>query len=245
MEYEPIKKQGESPSPVFFGDTFDTPMGVELEVEFKTGTGKRNAAFEVDGFPGISVIKEDETLDVGFEINVHPHSYDFHRGLFKWEELCRTLIRHKAYISHPNAGIHIHLEKKSLPIKIHRVRLAMFINSNKSLVEFIARRPAEKWCKFRTIPNGFGIRGIDENEFDRCEAINWKKERTIELRSFASCLNAKVIMCYIEFVRSIVDYIHIFKLKDMNNVNKYNIFISDYKDFYPNLYKRLEHFKEV
>lgn len=147
----------------------------------------------------------------GFEIVSKPLS---RRDMLKYiNNLCDK--RHKNLLSWDvkTAGIHIHMAKKNptndkVPFltRIDIGKLLVFVNNpkNQELIKFVGRRYNQRYARFsnKTI--------LDyKNNHPDChyEILNTNKPHTIEFRMFRGSMKKEIILSYIQFVWSLIDFI--------------------------------------
>lgn len=193
--------------------------GIELEV----GSHVRNREFyrdilneTVNLVNNDAILKYDSSIDYldgsekkqpncykGFEIVTRPMTYKNSVNFIK--EL--TDNRHNLLRSWEvgTTGIHIHVNKEYLS-KLDIGKLLLFINSerNRHFITFIAKRESKKYAKFvkRNI--------LDYNDISyNCHyyALNTSKQHTIEFRMFRGTLNKNTLLSYLQFVRSLIDFV--------------------------------------
>lgn len=104
-------------------------------------------------------------------------------------------------------GVHIHVNKKYLS-KLEIGKLLLFINNSKNrpFITFIAKRENKKYAKFlkRNILD-YG----DDSHNCHYYALNTSKPYTIEFRMFRGTLNKTTLLSYLQFVKSLIEFIKI------------------------------------
>jgi hypothetical protein len=208
-------------------DTYsDELFGIEIE----SGTLARNRRFfpeiaDVTGelIAGDAIMKYDSSIDYinkaegvknlfrGFEVVTRPMLYK--NTIRFMRKFCKN--RHPTLRSWEvgTCGLHIHVSKKCLrPIEVGKILL--FINSkvNRNFIKMIAKREDKKYAKF--LPkkitdfnkNTPGANGVPNEHY---EAINTSKPHTIEFRMFRGTLNAQTMVSYLQFVKSLVEFVRV------------------------------------
>ena len=131
-----IKGYYYKPSPEFQGNG-KWYYGIELEIG-RINEDKYELAEKLQEEFDFIYLKEDGSLENGFEIVTHPLSFNFIKdcGLFeKVEELFYK--KAKAY---NRGGMHIHISRSAFKNDRHLKKFMWFINNNKKFTEFIAQR---------------------------------------------------------------------------------------------------------
>ena len=207
------------PDPQFFGsDAYY--FGLELEVEDNSGWGCESGAQIVKDALGSRVyMKRDGSLDDGFEIVSHPHSFEAWKSI-NWDFL-RTL-RSKGFRSWDTAtcGLHIHISrtafrKNGRRDEAHELRFQKLIYDNGMYVRAIAGR-SSAFARFND--KGSLVPKIKYGtSADRYEAINIQNDHTIEVRVFRGSLKPARVLSAIEFLHSAVEYTRNMKINPRDN----------------------------
>lgn len=159
--------------------------------------------------------KQKENKFRGFEIVTRPLTYN---------NMVR-FIKHVSETRHPvlkcwevgTTGIHIHVNKKFLT-NSQIGKILVFINDkrNRKFIKMIAKREDNKYAKF--VPRTLADYN-DKSAECHYYAINTNKEATIEFRIFRGTLNVTTMLSYIQFVRSLIEYIKISKFDKLEYSN--------------------------
>lgn len=140
----------------------------------------------------------------GFEIVTRPLNYENMIGFINLLSNKRSEFLRSWQIE--TTGIHIHVNRKYLT-RIDIGKILLFINNpkNKNLVEFVSKRISTKFAKLNSKKK---ITDYD-NDADIChyEAINTNKASTIEFRIFRGTLNQSTLISYLQFVRSLIEFV--------------------------------------
>lgn len=154
----------------------------------------------------------------GFEIVSRPLTYKNILGF----------IKHLSENRHPllrcwevgTTGIHIHVNKQFLS-NIDIGKILIFINDkkNRKFIKMIAKREDGKYAKFvpRTMADY-----CDDSPECHYYAINTNKPHTIEFRIFRGTLNQVTMLSYIQFVKSLIEYV---KSNSINSL-KYSDYVN-------------------
>ena len=227
------------PDPKFFGS--DTHyFGIELEVEDNGRWGCESGAELVQNALGSRVyLKRDGSLDNGFEIVSHPHSFDEWKSI-NWDVL-RTL-RSKGFRSWDTntCGLHVHVSRTAFrkygkSDEAHELRFQKLIYDNGKQVRAIAGR-SSSFARFNDkgalVPKvKFG------HTADRYEAVNSQNDHTLEVRVFRGSLKPARILSAIEFIHSAIEYTRDMKIDPKGNQLSWVRFMGyvlDNKDKYEN-----------
>jgi hypothetical protein len=94
------------------------------------------------------IMKEDGSLNEGFEVVTHPCTLDFHRKEFPWKRICRSAVGNgaRAHMT-GTCGIHIHVNKSALNYT-QTIKLGMFVYYHEDEIKMIARRGSCSYSVF-------------------------------------------------------------------------------------------------
>ena len=227
------------PDPMFFGsDTYY--FGLELEVEDNNGWGCESGAQIVKDALGSRVyLKRDGSLENGFEIVSHPHTFDEWKRT-DWSFL--RSLRSKGFRSWDTdtCGLHVHISRTAFRRggqrdEAHELRFQKLIYDNGIQVRAIAGR-SSSFARFNDkgalVPKvKFG------HTADRYEAVNSQNDHTLEVRVFRGSLKPARILSAIEFIHSAVEYTRNMKINPKDKQLGWIRFMSyvlDNKDKYEN-----------
>lgn len=201
-----IHRHDYKPSPNFYPsfkkDTLF--MGIELEVDTNEQDSDTESAVN-DLLADVGYLKEDGSLDKGFEIVTHPCDINYHVNTFLWEKILDKL-RRAGYKSHDTntCGLHIHINRSFLSDS-EKVKLGIFVNTNQGIMEVFARRKASRWAKFKNIKGK--MKDASKNNESRYEALNWNNDYTIEFRMFKGTLIKNTLFATIQFVDAVSRFV--------------------------------------
>jgi hypothetical protein len=136
----------------FRGRTKDSQRTYGLEVEVEVGDNWSSIArmLTADYSEGerLLYLKEDGSLDCGFEIVTQPCTLDFHRDKFPWKNMCRRVTQGGGRAHNTRTcGLHIHVNKSGLTYT-DQIKLGMFIYSNQEPIQAIARRGSNTYSVY-------------------------------------------------------------------------------------------------
>lgn len=192
------------PEPMFRG-TGPLYLGPEIEIETPPYEGAECARL-AEGFLGtLGYLKEDGSLDDGFEIVTHPMSYEWAMANFPWQML--TELRRLGCATPDNTGIHVHVSRAAFATPCHTYRWMKFIYRNQAQVTTLARRSSPGYAPFTDDDR----RAVKHYVKGRCghtryRAINTQNDDTLELRVFASSLDPRKVQAALGFAAASVEY---------------------------------------
>jgi len=245
------------PSPFFFG-AGKYHFGFELEVESR-GNGRYEGAQLVQNtLGGHAYLKDDGSLNDGFEIVTHPHTLEKYHTDFNWDVLDK--LKRQGYRSWntTTCGIHVHVSRTAfgtgdpwdyrvpnshrsqmiLQRQSHELRFMKLIYDNQRQVERISGRSSDRYASFgdkgqlvRKVKSGYQENG-------RFSAINTENDDTIEIRVFKGSLRKERVLSAIEFVHASVEYTRDIKVTSKNHALswlKFTGYVASNAEVYPNL----------
>jgi hypothetical protein len=246
------------PTPFFFGEG-KYHFGFELEVEAR-GNGRYDGAVTVQNtLGGHAYLKDDGSLNDGFEIVTHPHTLDMYHTDFNWSVLDRLQADGYRSWNTRTCGLHVHVSRTAfgdgrdawhystpkairsqilLKKQAHELRFMKLIYDNQRQVERIAGRSNNNYATFsdkgnlvRKVKDGYQSNG-------RYSAINTDNDATIEVRVFKGSLRKERVLSALEFVHASVEYTRDIKVTSKNHALswlKFTGYVSANAELYPNL----------
>ena len=199
-ENQTLHNYSYKPVPQFFPGykTDNLYLGVELEVD-RHDSDSNNTAEEIDAIlDGKGYLKEDGSLDHGFEVVTHPCTLEYHKTIFPWSAITSAL-KDAGYKSHDTktCGLHVHINKDFLS-ETERIKLGIFINTQQAKMEKIARRSETRWAKYKKLEK---LMNSSKNGSEgRYEALNWQNDNTVEFRIFKGTLKLSTLLASVEIV---------------------------------------------
>ncbi|MFD8494880.1 hypothetical protein [Amycolatopsis sp. NPDC059657] len=191
------------PYPEFHG-TGPLFLGAEIEINTPTGLTQDCADVAVRHLKGLGYLKEDCSIDHGFEIVTHPMSYGWAMERFPWAMLAD--LRREGCSAYGN-GLHVHISRAAFDSPAHVYRWMKLLHRNASKVTTVARRVSSQWAAFSETDRknvkeyAKGIKGAA-----RYQAINTQNDDTFELRVFASSLNPQQVQAALALAAASVEY---------------------------------------
>lgn len=183
-------------------DGYGMLYGVELEVEVPNGRTKRKELAEhvYDMFKDHAILKEDGSLDCGFEIVTKPSPMAKHKEFFaklSADKVCRRYLR--SYDT-ATCGMHVHISRNGLtPLQIGKMQVFLHEPNNHDFIRAIAQRDPEEWADIKK-PKKI----TDKDDKSRYTALNLRPRHTVELRIFKGTLKATSIAKNLEFAEALV-----------------------------------------
>lgn len=205
------------PAPAFAGvPTLDgegndrTPyMGFELEVEVSSGRDRSSAALELrQAGEGRIYLKEDGSINHGFEIVTHPASLDWYQNEFPWQKI-RDMRSDRTIHTADNCGLHVHVSRAAFSGPSHDYRWFLFWYRNQNIMNLLAGREstyAEYNPTHRSTLKEVAARSGNAASVGRYTAINTSGTATYEVRVFASTLYVNRIKAALQLVDGTVEY---------------------------------------
>ena len=238
------------PRPHFFGEA-KYHMGFELEVESR-GYGIRTGAEIVHNGLGERIyLKNDGSLNDGFEIVTHPHSLEEYHNNFKWDTLDKLRMEGFRSWNTGTCGIHVHVSRTAFgtittrqdisKVQAHELRFMKLIYDNERQISRLAGRTSS-YASFSE--KGSLVSKVKYGNSDgRYAAINCENSETLEVRVFRGSLKPKRVLSAIELVHASVEYtrdLHVSATNKALSWMKFTHFIVEHMDTYPNLADILE-----
>ena len=145
-------------------------------------------------------IKSDGSLNNGFEVVTEPATLAAHMTL-PWDKIC-DFYKTKGFNADntDTCGLHIHCNKNILKEEA-QIKLAYFVATQRSKMERIARRPANRWALYKDADED--LTRIHRSSA-RYEALNWTPAHTVEFRLFKGTVDYKTLMSSLEFTQAII-----------------------------------------
>ena len=211
---EKIHDYGYKPTSNFLKTADDSKLpkprlyfGVELEVE----NCRDNAADFVEEYSNNEnkfYLKNDGSLDEGFEIVTHPATFDYHMNRMNWDSMCDYLKSHGGK-SHDTStcGLHVHLSRNFFTAS-EVTRLVAFVNIQEAFFTALARRSGAQWSKFKNKEKGYSLSEFSKKyNSERYEAVNLQNRDTIELRIFKGSLVADTVEATIQLCNALAHWV--------------------------------------
>lgn len=238
------------PRPHFFGEA-SYHFGFELEVESEGNSRKIGASYVVDRLSPRVYLKNDGSLNEGFEIVSHPHTLDELQNKFDWETLIGLRKQGFRSWNTSTCGLHVHVSRTAFGevhdrsdinrTQAHELRFIKLIYDNQRQIERLAGRTSS-YAKFND-KGSLAKRVKYNHQDDRYEAVNSQNEKTLEVRVFRGSLKPERVLSAVELVHASVEYTRGLKVNGNNNALKWiNFvrFVADQAQTYPNLVNAIQ-----
>ncbi len=201
-------------------------MGMELEVDGGNNIPEiAEELIEYSKEETLFYLKEDGSLNNGFEIVTHPCSLNFFEEDFPFKEVLKR-CKNYGFKSHDagTCGLHIHINKSFLTYT-QAVRLGVFIHTQPEVMSKFSRR-VSTYCKYKELQIGEGIKDYARRNEDRCEALNWQNRKTIEFRMFRGTLKEDTILATLQFVHALCHFLKTVTTPRVVNGEAWRLFCS-------------------
>lgn len=209
----PIYNYSYKPEPIFYGDDSPLFLGVELELD-DGGTSRSNARelTEIANAEGKYIyIKNDGSLDDGFEIVTHPMTLQFHMEEMPWRELTKAALG-MGYRSHKagTCGLHCHVNRTFFgetheQQELHIGKVLFLVEKYwQELLRFSRRTEAQmdRWAArygFKEKPDQV-MDQAKKAGLGRYACINLENSQTIEFRMWRGTLKYNTLIATLQMV---------------------------------------------
>ena len=241
------------PDTIFHPENAKLYFGIEIEAEAEDNEMRRMASEYAQTLEkqGLAYLKNDGSLDCGFEIVTHPMTHEFFMNseMALWSVL-RVLKNDYAMKSWSTdtCGLHIHISRAGFNGGSHQHKFLRLVYHNQQLYQALAGRASTQWAKFDDVNDGEGkmsFRDKMNNRIgsDRYSAVNTNNTRTLELRIFRGSLNPRFIKSSIDLAHASVEYTRNLTVRNILDgdlsAERFVAFIRSKPDVYPSLNQRL------
>lgn len=216
-----------SPELTFYGEETEpnkTFYGLEIEVSASYSTMRSAVPTATEALGPLGYLKEDGSVN-GFEICCQPMSYDWAMANFPWK-MFAALDSDGCDIEPHTNGIHVHVSRAGFSSPAHLYRWMKFWYRNESDITRIARRRPGQWSRYDSEHRDAHLAhakkhgkpaprrrdryerndNYDATMGTRYSAINTTNEHTLEVRVFASTLDATEAQSCLALVSASVEY---------------------------------------
>lgn len=246
---EPIHNYSYKPQPIFYGDdNSNRYFGVELEIDY--GGRDNDNAYHILQVANRNTeaiyIKQDGSLEDGFEIVTHPMTLDYHMNDMDWKKLTQKALR-LGYKSHKTdtCGLHIHVNRTTFGDDYSHQELCI------SKVLFILERFWEEFLRFSrrnkeqiqhwATRYGYRSQPIEilntakSSNYNRHTCVNLTNSNTIEFRIFKGTLKVNTIIATLQLVNHICNTADLLSTDDITELNWCEFMERISKNKYPEL----------
>lgn len=242
------------PSPYFFGKG-QYYLGFELEVEARNESRYTGAEIAQDLLGSHAYMKDDGSLNDGFEIVTHPHTLEAYKTDFNWDFIPRLKTNGFRSWNTDTCGLHVHVSRTAfgegvspwgrtdrdqliLRKQAHELRFMKLIYDNQRQVERIAGRSGNHYATFGDKGKLVEKVKYGSQSNGRYSAINTENDATLEVRVFKGSLRKERVLSALEFVTASVEYTRDLKVTSKNQALswlRFTAYVSDNMETYPNL----------
>lgn len=242
------------PSPYFFGKG-QYYLGFELEVESRDESRYAGAEIAQNELGAHAYMKDDGSLNDGFEVVTHPHTLEAYQSEFNWEFIPKLKRQGFRSWNTDTCGLHVHVsrtafgtgeppwgrsDRETLILKrqAHELRFMKLIYDNQRQVERIAGRSSNHYATFGDKGKLVEKVKYGSQSNGRYSAINTENDATLEVRVFKGSLRKERVLSALEFVAASVEYTRDLKVTSKNQALswlRFTAYISDNMETYPNL----------
>jgi hypothetical protein len=242
------------PSPYFFGKG-QYYLGFELEVESRDESRFAGAEIAQNELGAHAYMKDDGSLNDGFEVVTHPHTLEAYQSEFNWEFIPKLKRQGFRSWNTETCGLHVHVsrtafgtgeppwgrsDREALILKrqAHELRFMKLIYDNQRQVERIAGRAGNHYATFQDKGKLVEKVKYGSQSNGRYSAINTENDATLEVRVFKGSLRKERVLSALEFVAASVEYTRNLKVTSKNQALswlRFTAYISDKMETYPNL----------
>lgn len=258
------------PDPIFHSTEVDDKLffGIEMETEAKRGNwDTRRVASEYAQRlepMELAYLKNDGSLNCGFEIVTHPMTHDFLKNeadeLWSTLENLRTNQDMMAWGT-GTCGLHIHISRTGFTGGSHMHRFLQLIYKNEGQFSTLAGRDSSRWAKFDdvviSVPTGQDEDGytvwkramsfvgkIEQGRSsDRYSAVNATNRDTLELRIFKGTINHNTVKAHIDLAHASVEYTRALNFRQVRegalDFERFYDYVLENNALYPDLLARL------
>jgi hypothetical protein len=234
------------PDAIFHSTSKDERLFFGLEIEVEGWDDKSSSAMHAYQLENMDLayLKNDGSLNNGFEIVTHPMSHDFFKNeagdLWAILEDLRSKagVRVKSWNTR-TCGLHIHISRTGFTGGAHMHRFLNLVYSNPDFYSTLAGRTSDQWAKFTEIfqseyrRNGDGDRIWEGDGYiidrkrtfkhklstrdnsDRYSAVNTNNAATLEMRIFRGSVNGDTIKAHLDLAHASVEYTRTLTVQDI------------------------------
>lgn len=190
-------------------------LGFELEVEADGGDRNGGASlFKND--EDIVYLKQDGSINNGFEIVTHPMTLDWAMEHFPWQRLEELDALGFEGFGCSNVGVHVHVSRDGFTNESHQARFVHFVIRNENFLCALAGRKNNTYAYFdRDALRGMAKKLRRTISTPKYSAVNVLHKHTLEVRIFQSSVKVKRVKMYLQLVDAIRLYTENMSCKDI------------------------------
>lgn len=204
-------------------------FGTEVEIEVDKDESVDECAKKLNRELNQMVfLKSDSSIHNGFEIVSFAMTYKrWYGALCKFKKIYQDVINLGGYSEQASTtGLHIHISREGFKDKNHLARFARCFYLDKDMTEYFACRPFNHYAMWGADgetdrleePDYFENRLRYDDIFDsKYHIVNFRHQKTVEIRMFNGTLRIDVIFAHIQFCKLLMDY-----TRDKNSSNDLN-----------------------
>lgn len=199
-------------------------MGFEQEVEHLGYDREEVAQVVLDvanANKQVVYIKDDASLDSGFEIVSHPGTLEFFTKHFDWSAISQLSDLNCKSWNRKTCGLHIHMSRSAFKDEKHLFKFLVLIYKNAtSMIQFAGRNSHFAKFDIDAFLNGYdgwGDKAVRNTSFmkmakressndDRYCAVNLRNSQTIELRFFRPSLLPSTTLAALQLCDAMFHY---------------------------------------
>jgi len=235
-------------------------FGMEIEVEADGYDNRREAAqfaqIRLEMETSLGYLKNDGSLNCGFEVVTHPMTYDFfmNEATEFWDTIdkLKTDFNMKSWATR-TCGLHIHISRTGFTNPPHLHRFLNLVYSNQEFYEAMAGRSSSNWAKFDDALKYDGtkwqrsfahkVANPETTSTDRYSAINTNNRATVEMRIFRGSINTTNVRGALGLAHASVEYTRTLTLQDIKDgslkVEKFIEYINSKPELYADVITRM------
>lgn len=250
-DFNYIESYNYKPTPIFHGE--GTFYGIEIELD-RGGMIDDNAyeLMSIGNRDGENIyIKQDGSLDDGYEIVTHPMSLEYHSNQMPWQEILRKSIS-MGYKSHQagTCGLHIHISRAALGNDFETQEktisnILFFVEKNWDQMLRFSRRTEEqinRWASrygLKDTPKEL-MEHAKNNTIGRYACVNLSNAATIEMRMFRGTLKYQTFIATLQIVDEICNMAISLSGNEMKELSWQDFVLGINKDSKPELIEYLK-----
>ena len=206
------------PDPIFHASRPNEKVffGFELEVE-SVNSDLSDGVDIVRRYTneGLVYLKQDGSINYGFEIVTHPMTHEWAMQSFPWQMI--EDLRKQGFRSWDTdtCGLHVHVSRRAFEDRAHLWKWTYLINKNATRCIELAGRNSS-YAEFNSVKATSDIVLQKERADRKYSAINMLPRNTIEVRIFKGSLRIPRVKTALDFMQSSVEFTNKMTLKDIN-----------------------------